>query len=363
MGVAPGENLLALLVFRRARFRVVNQPRFGTGIRAGGLLGGIRLYSVDNVFHQQGRMAGVRRGYLFPRTRAHHGPLKPAMVSQQASKIPKEINVGKETVGGSRFALIGGPCVIEDENLALVTAGTAAEICRRLDVAFIYKSSYLKDNRSSHETYQGPGLEEGLRILRRVRDEVGVPVLSDVHTPAEVPAAAAALDCLQLPAYLSKQTQLTLALAKTGKPVNVKKGQFLKPEQISIPIRKVESVGNYNILLTERGTVFGYGDIVFDPRAIVTLKGFGYPVFFDVTHVVRLPGATSDDPRGGLRDFIFPLARAAVAAGCDGLFVEFHPDPGRALCDAASMLPLERLEELLRQCLTVFRQVREWPDL
>ncbi|NIT36620.1 MAG: 3-deoxy-8-phosphooctulonate synthase [candidate division Zixibacteria bacterium] len=265
----------------------------------------------------------------------------------------KTVKIGDVTVGGGAFALIGGPCVVETEELALETARHAAGICRELGIPYIYKSSYLKDNRSSHETYQGPGLEKGLAVLARVREEVGVPVLSDVHTPAEAAAAGEVLDCLQLPAYLSKQTQLTLALAAQGKPINVKKAQFFKPEQVAIPLKKIESTGNRHILITERGTAFGYGDIVFDPRSLVALRGFGYPVFFDVTHVVRIPGAMSEDPAGGLRDFIFPLARAACGAGVDGLFLEFHPEPERALCDAASMLPMDRLRELLTQCLEI----------
>ncbi len=274
----------------------------------------------------------------------------------------KAVKIGNVTVGGGAFALIGGPCVIETEELALETARHAAGICRELGIPYIYKSSYLKDNRSSHETYQGPGLEKGLAVLARVRDEVGVPVLSDVHTPAEAPAAGKVLDCLQLPAYLSKQTQLTLALAAQGKPINVKKAQFFKPEQVSIPLKKIESAGNRRILITERGTAFGYGDIVFDPRSLVALRRFGYPVFFDVTHVIRLPGTTSDDPAGGLRDFIFPLARAACGARVDGLFLEFHPEPERALCDAASMLPMDQLRELLTQCLAIHGLVSGYGD-
>ncbi len=274
----------------------------------------------------------------------------------------KTVKIGGATVGGDAFALIGGPCVIETEELALETARLAAGVCADLGIPYVYKSSYSKDNRSSHETYGGPGPEKGLAILSRVREKVGVPVLSDVHTPAEVAAAAEVLDCLQLPAYLSKQTQLALAIGAAGKPVNVKKAQFFKPEQIAVPLRKIESTGNRQIVITERGTVFGYGDIVFDPRSLVTLRRFGYPVFFDVTHVVRLPGTTSDDPAGGLRDFIFPLARAACGAGIDGLFLEFHPEPERALCDAASMLPIARLRELLQQCLEIHSRVRGWPD-
>jgi 2-dehydro-3-deoxyphosphooctonate aldolase (KDO 8-P synthase) len=274
----------------------------------------------------------------------------------------KAVKVGSVTVGGGAFALIGGPCVIESEALALETAAQAAEICAELDIPYIFKSSYLKDNRTSHESFQGPGLKEGLAVLARVREEVGVPVLSDIHTPAEAAPAAEVLDCLQLPAYLSKQTQLTLALAATGKPVNVKKAQFFKPEQIAVPIGKIEASGNDRILLTERGAAFGYGDIVFDPRSLVTLRRFGYPLFFDVTHVVRLPGTTSDDPAGGLRDYIFPLARAACGVGIDGLFLEFHPEPERALCDAASMLPMGRVRELLTQCKDIHDRVRGWDD-
>ncbi|MGD8719848.1 MAG: 3-deoxy-8-phosphooctulonate synthase [Candidatus Zixiibacteriota bacterium] len=274
----------------------------------------------------------------------------------------KAVKIGNVTVGGNAFALIGGPCVIESEALALETAAQAAEICAELDIPYIFKSSYLKDNRTSHESFQGPGLKEGLAVLARVREEVGVPVLSDIHTPAEAAPAAEVLDCLQLPAYLSKQTQLTLALAATGKPVNVKKAQFFKPEQIAVPIGKIEASGNDRILLTERGAAFGYGDIVFDPRSLVTLRRFGYPLFFDVTHVVRLPGTTSDDPAGGLRDYIFPLARAACGVGIDGLFLEFHPEPEKALCDAASMLPMGRVRELLTQCKEIHESVRGWDD-
>jgi 2-dehydro-3-deoxyphosphooctonate aldolase (KDO 8-P synthase) len=274
----------------------------------------------------------------------------------------KVVVIGGVAVGAGPLAVIGGPCVIETEALAVETARAAAAVCADLGIPYIYKSSYLKDNRSSHETYQGPGLRKGLDILNKVRAETGVPVLSDVHTPGEAEVAAEFLDCLQLPAYLSKQTQLTLALAKTGKPVNVKKGQFLKPAQVSIPIGKIESAGNREIVVTERGAAFGYGDIVFDPRSLIQLKSFGYPVFFDVTHVVRLPGTTSDDPAGGLRGYIFPLARAACGVGIDGLFVEFHPEPEKALCDAASMLPLARLRALLEQCLALHERVREWPD-
>jgi 2-dehydro-3-deoxyphosphooctonate aldolase (KDO 8-P synthase) len=272
----------------------------------------------------------------------------------------KKVNVKDQVLGDGRFGVIGGPCVIEDVSLAVEMAYLGRETCAALGLPYVYKSSYAKDNRTRHDTYQGPGIEKGLEVLARVREEAKVPVLSDVHSPGEVGPAADVLDALQLPAYLSKQTSLTIALGETGKPVNIKKGQFLTPEQIGIPIKKVESTGNRKIILTERGTAFGYGDLVFDPRSLLCIREFGYPVFFDVTHVVRIPGLTSDEPSGGLRGYIFPLARAAAALGCDGLFVEFHPNPEKGLCDAASMLPADRLRTLLEQCVEIHERTREW---
>lgn len=272
----------------------------------------------------------------------------------------KTVAVRDQILGDGRFGVIGGPCVIEDASTAVETAHLGREVCAELGLPYVYKSSYAKDNRTRHDTYQGPGLEKGLEILARVREEAGVPVLSDVHGLADVDSAAEVLDVLQLPAYLSKQTTLTLALGETGKPINVKKGQFLTPDQVKIPVDKIESTGNCNIILTERGTAFGYGDLVFDPRSLLRIREFGYPVFFDVTHVVRIPGHTSDDPAGGLRGYIFPLARAAAALGCDGLFVEFHPRPEKGLCDAASMLPADRLKALLAQCVEIHERVHEW---
>jgi 2-dehydro-3-deoxyphosphooctonate aldolase (KDO 8-P synthase) len=272
------------------------------------------------------------------------------------------VTIGDQVFGDGRFAVIGGPCVIEDEGIALEVGFAAKEITDKLGLPYVYKSSYLKDNRSSNETYQGPGAAKGLEILARVREEVGVPIITDVHSVQEVGPAAEVCDALQLPAYLSKQTQLTLALGETGKPINVKKAQFFTPQQIEIPISKIESTGNRNIMLTERGSVYGYGDIVFDPRNLVYLKEYGYPVLFDVTHVVRLPGKTSADPEGGLRGFIPPLARAAAAIGCDGLFLEFHPCPEKALCDAASMLKLDEVERLLKQIKDIHEMVSEAGD-
>lgn len=262
-------------------------------------------------------------------------------------------------VGGVRFgekgvlALIAGPCVIEGEEITLRTAEKIRGIASRLGLPFVFKSSYRKDNRSSVENYEGPGLEEGLRILARVKSDVGVPVLSDVHTPAQVAPAAEVLDVLQIPAYLSQQTELLLAAARTGKPVNVKKGQFIAPEDMGNSVRKVESAGNHAILLTERGTCFGYRQLVVDMRSLAVLRGHGYPTIFDVTHSVRIYGRPSADPAGGTPEHIPLLARAGVAAGCDGLFLETHPEPARALCDASSQLPLARLEALLEGLLRI----------
>jgi len=267
-------------------------------------------------------------------------------------------------IGGARFgaegklALIAGPCVIESEELTLRTAEAIRRIAEKLGVPFVFKSSYRKDNRSSVEFFEGPGLEAGLAVLDRVKREVGVPVLSDVHTPAQAAPAAEVLDALQIPAYLSQQTELLLAAARTGKAINIKKGQFVAPEDLIHSVRKVESAGNRNILLTERGSCFGYRTLVVDMRSLAVLRGHGYPAVFDVTHSVRVYGKPSADPAGGTPEHIPLLARAGVAAGCDALFIETHPDPSRALCDAASMLPLARLEKLLAQLLRVHEASR-----
>ena len=270
----------------------------------------------------------------------------------------KEVAVGNVVIGsGRRLALIAGPCVIENEAVVMETAERLADVTSRLGVPLVFKSSYAKANRSSVDYYTGPGLEEGLRILRKVR-ELGMPVLSDVHTLEEVDAAASSLDMLQLPAHLSMQTELTLALARTGKPINVKKGQFLAPEDMEAVVSKIESAGNDRILLTERGVSFGYHDLVADMRSLAIMGRIGYPVVFDATHVVRLYGRPSSDASGGTPEFIAPLARAAVATGCDAVFIETHPRVSEALCDAASMLPLDSLEPLLERLMAIDEVVR-----
>ena len=270
----------------------------------------------------------------------------------------KEVAVGDVAIGGGRqLALIAGPCVIETEAVVMETVERLVAITDRLNIPFVFKSSYAKANRSSVDYYTGPGLHEGLRILQKVRD-MGVPVLSDVHSLQEVEAAAAVLDMLQLPAHLSMQTELTLALARTGKPVNVKKGQFLAPEDMASVVSKIESAGNDRILLTERGVSFGYHDLVADMRSLAIMRRIGYPVVFDATHVVRLYGRPSGDASGCTPEFIEPLARSAVATGCDAVFIETHPRVSEALCDAASMLPLDRLEPLLVRLQAIDEVVR-----
>ncbi|MGH7307164.1 MAG: 3-deoxy-8-phosphooctulonate synthase, partial [Candidatus Rokuibacteriota bacterium] len=264
-----------------------------------------------------------------------------------------EVRVGAITIGGGHpLVLIGGPCAIENEKHALMTAERLAGIAADRRVPFIYKSSYDKANRSSIDGYRGPGLREGLRILRRVRDTVGVPVLSDVHQVEEVTPAAEVLDILQIPAFLCRQTDLILAVARTGKPVNVKKGQFLAAGDMKNVVDKVRSTGNEAILLTERGTSFGYHNLVVDMRGLVQMRALGYPVIFDATHSVQLPGAAGTRS-GGERRYVAALARAAVAVGVDALFMEMHEDPdrtlpdGRPLSDGPNMLRIDELPRLL----------------
>lgn len=270
------------------------------------------------------------------------------------------IQIGGFRIGGGQpLALIGGPCAIESEKHALMTAERIAEIAAERRVPFIYKSSYDKANRSSITSYRGPGLAEGLRILKKVRDAVGVPVLSDVHQVSEVGPAAEILDILQIPAFLCRQTDLILAAARTGKPVNVKKGQFLAPGDMKNVVDKILSVGNRSILLTERGTSFGYQNLVVDMRGLPDMRALGCPLVFDATHSVQLPGGAGDRS-GGERKYVPALARAAVAVGIDALFMEMHEDPdrtlpdGRPLSDGPNMLRIDDLPRLLDE-LTAIR--------
>jgi 2-dehydro-3-deoxyphosphooctonate aldolase (KDO 8-P synthase) len=270
----------------------------------------------------------------------------------------REVRVGPVTVGGRRpLVLIAGPCVIESEEACLETAGTLQEITRSLGIPLIFKSSYDKANRSSLRSYRGPGLDLGLKILGRVKHELGVPVLSDVHRFEEVKEAAGVLDVLQVPAFLCRQTDFVLAVAQAGRAVNIKKGQFLAPWDVRNIVEKIESVGNPSILLTERGASFGYNNLVADMRSLVVLRQTGCPVIYDVTHSLQLPGGLGASS-GGQREYIPPLARAGVAAGIDGLFMEVHPDPDSALCDGPNSQPLKDLRPLLEQLMAVDNVVK-----
>jgi 2-dehydro-3-deoxyphosphooctonate aldolase (KDO 8-P synthase) len=276
----------------------------------------------------------------------------------------REVTVGPVRIGGGRpLALIGGPCAIEDEKHALMTAERLAKIAADKRVPFIYKSSYDKANRSSVNSYRGPGLVEGLRILKKVRDTLRVPVLSDIHQVSEVEPAADVLDVLQIPAFLCRQTDLLLAAAATGKPVNVKKGQFVAPHDMKNVVDKVLSRGNESILLTERGSSFGYHNLVVDMRGLADMRELGYPVVFDATHSVQLPGGAGDRS-GGERKYVPALARAAVGVGIDALFMEMHEDPdrtlrdGRPLSDGPNMLRIDDLPGLLDELLAIHGALR-----
>lgn len=252
----------------------------------------------------------------------------------------------------SPFALIAGPCVIETEKIAFQTAEEIKKITDELKIPYIYKSSYTKANRQSINSYTGPGLEKGLKILEWVKKEFDVPILTDIHSAQEAEPVSKVADVLQIPAFLCRQTDLVVAAAKTGKPINIKKGQFMAPEDMEPIAAKAEHFGNDQILLTERGTTFGYHNLVVDFRSLVIVKNLGYPVVFDATHSLQLPGAA----RGqcdGQPQFIFPMARAAVAVGVQAIFLETHPCVEEALCDASNMLPLQRLKELLIQLKSI----------
>jgi len=269
------------------------------------------------------------------------------------------IPIGKE----HPLVLIGGPCVMESEDLVMEVADKVKKITDSHKMPFIFKSSYLKDNRSSSKSFQGPGLDEGMRIMQKVKQEIGIPVLSDVHDKHSIKTASEVLDVIQIPAYLCMQTGLTVEAAKTGKVINIKKGQFLDPHDVKNIIGKIEAEGNHNILLTERGACFGYHNLIVDMRSFKIMRELGYPVVFDVTHSIRIYGISSADPRGGAPQFVPSLAKAGVAAGIDAIFIETHPDCSKALCDAASMWPLEYLDQLLDHLKKVDELVRGLEDI
>ena len=260
----------------------------------------------------------------------------------------KKVKVGNITCGADHLFLISGPCVIENELIMMKTAEYLKKISEKLNIPTIYKSSFTKDNRSSLKFYNGPGLEEGLKMLQKIKETFGFPILSDIHYPTQAKAAAEVLDIIQIPAYLCMQTELLVETAKTGKVINLKHGQFLAPENMAKPAQKAVEAGNDQILLTERGYTFGYNDLIVDPRSFYELNKIGYPVIFDVTHAIRKYGIPSADPSGGARQYLPVLSRAGVAAGVDGIFIEAHPEPAKALCDAASQLCIDDLEEFLK---------------
>jgi 2-dehydro-3-deoxyphosphooctonate aldolase (KDO 8-P synthase) len=262
--------------------------------------------------------------------------------------VPSDANIWKSLCRADRLTLIAGPCVIESERLCLNTAATLEKICARLNVNFIFKASFDKANRTSGKTFRGPGIEGGLRVLAKVREEFGVPVLTDVHTEAQAVAAAEVVDVLQIPAFLCRQTDLIETAVATGKIVNLKKGQFLSPNEMGRVAEKARLAGGKKILLTERGTTFGYNNLVADMRSIPIMKRFGFPVIFDATHSVQLPGG-GGDKSGGQREFAPVLARCALAAGANGIFVETHPNPDKALSDGPNMIPLAAMAKFVAE--------------
>jgi len=270
----------------------------------------------------------------------------------------KHVMIGDIDCGADRLFLIAGPCVIEEESLMMRTAERLKGITQRLGVPLIFKSSFSKDNRSSLEYYQGPGMEAGLKLLEKVKRQFELPILTDIHYPYQAAPAAEVCDVIQIPAYLCMQSELVVAAAKTGAVVNIKHGQFLAPENMAKPVKKIEDSGNDRIIVTERGYTFGYNDLVVDPRSFYLLNQIGYPVVFDAGHSIRKYGIPSKDPRGSARQFLTTLARSAVAAGVDGFFIESHPNPPEALCDAASQYALDDLESFMRPLIDIHDLVR-----
>jgi len=264
------------------------------------------------------------------------------------AKVGNTVTVGS----GKPLTLIAGPCVIENRDLVFEVAEAVNAVCKKLGVQYIFKASFDKANRTSASTFRGPGVTAGLAVLQEVKDKLGLPVLTDIHESSHVEQVAEVVDVLQIPAFLCRQTDLLMAAAATGKAINVKKGQFLSPQEMSQVAQKLRTAGVENLMLTERGNSFGYNTLVVDFRSLPQLQSFGCPVIFDATHSVQQPGGQGGTS-GGQREYVAPLARAAVAVGVDGLFMEIHPNPDKALSDGPNMLPLHRLEPLLKQLLAI----------
>ena len=269
----------------------------------------------------------------------------------------KKIKLKDFEIGGDKLTILAGPCVIESQETLEETAEALKKITQKLDINFVFKSSFDKANRSSIDAFRGPGIEKGLEMLAKIKKDFDLPIVTDIHTPDQAAIVAEVADIIQIPAFLCRQTDLLVAAAKTGKIVNIKKGQFLAPEQMKSLIKKVEDSGNSNIALTDRGVTFGYNNLVSDFRAIPIMQSFGYPVIFDATHSVQLPGA-GGDCSGGDRRFVPILAKSAVAAGADGLFFEVHPDPDKGLCDGPNMIAIKDAEALFKTCKGIFELVR-----
>ena len=251
------------------------------------------------------------------------------------------------TVGNSEIFLIAGPCVIESEDLVMEVAGKMKEITEKLGIKYVFKASFDKANRTSINSFRGPGLEKGLEILSRVKSKYNLPIATDIHEPWQCKEASKVIDILQIPAFLCRQTDLLIAAAETGKAVNIKKGQFLAPWDMKNVIKKFEEVGNPNIMLCERGTTFGYNNLVVDMRALLEMRKLGYPIVFGATHSVQIPGGQGETT-GGNREYVYPLMRSAAAIGIDGIFAEVHPDPDNAMSDGPNMLRLDKIEEVLK---------------
>ncbi len=279
------------------------------------------------------------------------------------TRKPQIVSVGSIKIGaGKPLALIAGPCVVENQASALKHARAIQKITRRMGIPYIYKSSYDKANRTSSRSFRGLGIDQGLKILKAVKSETGLPILTDVHTREEVVKAAGVADVLQIPAFLCRQTDLLLEAAQTGLVVNVKKGQFLAPWEMGNAVEKILSAGNKRILLTERGTCFGYNTLVSDFRAIPIMKQFGFPIIFDATHSVQQPGGRGTSS-GGQREYVPVLAQASVVAGADGIFMEVHESPDKAPSDGPNMVPLAKLEKLLERILKLSRVVRSSQEI
>lgn len=261
-------------------------------------------------------------------------------------------------IGEDKLTLLAGPCAIESEEMSLLVAGELKNICDELGINYIFKSSFDKANRSSIHSPRGVGLEEGLRILKKVKDEIGVPVVTDVHEPWQCSKVAEVVDVLQIPAFLARQTDLLVAAAQTGKTVNIKKGQFMAPWDMANVVNKMKEVGNENIMLCERGASFGYNNLIVDMTGLLEMRALGYPVVFDATHAVQKPGGKGTST-GGNREFVFPLMRAALAVGIDAIFAEVHPDPDNAFSDGPNQLKLEDIREILEFAVKINNLVKD----